>query len=145
MTESQNKYYVIYDGNCNLCVSLVKLLEKLDQGKTFNYAAMQEMGVLSALDINEDDCQKGMILISTTTPQQKWQGSDAAEEIARILPTGDIFIKFYRLLPGFKNMGDGLYSYIRDNRYDLFGKTGETYFSDFPISCDSEKCEQIYR
>ena len=144
MTEQQNKYYVIYDGNCNLCVSLVKLLEKLDEGETFNYAAMQEAEVLYSLGITEEDCQKGMILLSPRTPREKWQGSDAVEEIAKILPTGETFIKFYRLLPGFKNMGDGLYRYIRDNRYSLFGKTGATYFSDFPISCDGDKCEQIY-
>ena len=144
MTEQQNKYNVIYDGNCNLCVSLVKLLEKLDEGQTFHYAAMQEAEVLASLGITEEDCQKGMILLSPETPREKWQGSDAAEEIAKILPTGEIFINFYRLLPGFKNMGDGLYRYIRDNRYSLFGKTGATYFSDFPISCDDDKCEQIY-
>ncbi|PLZ35449.1 thiol-disulfide oxidoreductase, partial [Fischerella thermalis WC542] len=28
-------YYVIYDGNCNLCVTLVQLLENLDQGNQF--------------------------------------------------------------------------------------------------------------
>jgi predicted DCC family thiol-disulfide oxidoreductase YuxK len=29
------KYTVIYDGNCNLCVTFTQLLEKFDQGKIF--------------------------------------------------------------------------------------------------------------
>jgi len=35
------KYHVIYDGNCNLCVNLVQLLESFDQGKSFVYTPMQ--------------------------------------------------------------------------------------------------------
>ena len=36
-------YKVIYDGNCNLCVTLVQLLENLDQGKRFEYISMQDL------------------------------------------------------------------------------------------------------
>ena len=135
-----DKYYVIYDGNCNLCVNLVKVLENLDRGNMFSYAPMQDTETLSQLDITEDDCEMGMILISTTQPQQKWQGSDAAEEIARLLPTGKLFIDFYRALPGAKNMGDNFYSYIRDNRYDIFGKRDSTYVSPHPIECETNQC-----
>ena len=135
-----SKYYVIYDGNCNLCVNLVKFLENLDQGKIFSYAPMQDTKTLSSLDLTIDDCQKGMILVSTNQPQQKWQGSDAAEEIARLLPTGELFINFYRALPGLKNMGDNFYSYIRDNRYDLFGQRDRTYVSPYSIECETNQC-----
>ena len=40
-------YYVIYDGNCNLCVTLVQLLENLDQEKIFRYISMQDEEILS--------------------------------------------------------------------------------------------------
>lgn len=135
------KYYVIYDGNCNLCVNLVKFLESLDQGKIFSYAPMQDAETLSQLEITQDDCEKGMILISTSQPQQKWQGSDAAEEIAQLLPTGKLFIDFYRALPGMKTMGDNFYSYIRDNRYSLFGQRNSTYVSDYAIACETDQCQ----
>ena len=135
-----SKYYVIYDGNCNLCVNLVKFLENLDQGKIFSYAPMQDTETLSSLDLTIDDCQKGMILVSTYQPQQKWQGSDAAEEIGKLLPTGELFINFYRALPGLKTMGDNFYSYIRDNRYDLFGQRDRTYVSSYPIECETNQC-----
>ena len=34
-------YYVIYDGNCNLCVTFTQLLETFDQGQRFQYIPMQ--------------------------------------------------------------------------------------------------------
>ena len=134
------KYYVIYDGNCNLCVNLVKLLETLDQGQMFSYAPMQDLQTLSSLDLTTDDCQKGMILISRSQPQQKWQGSDAAEEIGRLLPAGKVFVDLYRNLPLMKDMGDNFYAFIRDHRYEIFGKRQDIYNSPFPIECENNQC-----
>jgi predicted DCC family thiol-disulfide oxidoreductase YuxK len=64
----------------------------------------------------------GMILIDGNTPERRWQGSDAAEEIGRILPGGEVFVAAYRAMPGMKWMGDRVYEQVRDNRYTLFGK-----------------------
>ena len=77
------KYYVVYDGNCNLCVTLVQFLENLDQGKIFSYIPMQDHEILSKLNITPKDCEWGMILIDVNAPEKRWQGSDAAEEIGR--------------------------------------------------------------
>ncbi len=132
-------YYVIYDGNCNLCVTLVQLLENLDQGKLFRYASMQDAQTLGQWGITPQDCEMGMILIDAKTPERRWQGSDAAEEIGRLLPMGSIFVDAYRALPGVKWVGDKFYEQIRDNRYTLFGKRSNTYNSSFCIdgSCQS--------
>lgn len=127
-------YYVIYDGNCNLCVSLVRVLESLDQGKMFYYAPMQDKDILSNFGITPQDCEMGMILIDADAPEKRWQGSDAAEEIGRLLPAGDIFVTAYRALPGVKWAGDRVYEQVRDNRYTLFGKR-DTYQTAYPIGC----------
>jgi predicted DCC family thiol-disulfide oxidoreductase YuxK len=132
-------YHVIYDGNCNLCVNLVRILEQLDRGERFQYAPMQNQQILDDYGISSQDCQMGMLLIDQTHPEQRWQGSDAAEEIGRLLPTGQGFVAAYRMLPGMKWMGDRFYEQIRDNRYALFGKRNETYQSGYPI-CDSGNC-----
>jgi predicted DCC family thiol-disulfide oxidoreductase YuxK len=131
-------YYVIYDGNCNLCVTLVQLLENLDQGKLFRYASMQDAQILGQWGITPADCEMGMILIDANTPTRRWQGSDAAEEIGRLLPMGSIFVDAYRALPGVKWVGDRFYEQIRDNRYTLFGKRSNTYTSPF---CVDETCQ----
>ncbi len=79
-------YYLIYDGDCNLCVTLVQLLETLDQGKLLRYVPMQDEQSLKQWGITEQNCQQGMILIDANAPERLWQGSDAAEEIGRLLP-----------------------------------------------------------
>ncbi len=126
---------VIYDGNCNLCVTLVQLLESLDQGQQFRYIPMQDQARLSQLEITSEACEGGMILIDGNNPQRRWQGSDAAEEIGKRLPGGDIFVSAYQALPGLKWTGDRIYEQIRDHRYTLFGKRSSTYHSAYPSCC----------
>jgi predicted DCC family thiol-disulfide oxidoreductase YuxK len=124
-------YYVIYDGNCNLCVTLVQLLETLDKGNLFHYISMQDEQTLNTWGITPQDCEMGMILIDANTPQRRWQGSAAAEEIGRLLPLGSVFVDAYRALPGVKWVGDRFYEQIRDHRYTLFGKRSSTYKSAY--------------
>lgn len=129
-------YQVIYDGNCNLCVSLVQLLENLDKGQLFNYISMQEEDALKEFGITPQDCEMGMILIDAKTPKLRWQGSDAAEEIGRLLPIGNVFVDAYRSLPGMKWIGDRVYEQVRDHRYSWFGKRSSTYKSAYPVGCN---------
>ncbi|MEL6488734.1 MAG: DCC1-like thiol-disulfide oxidoreductase family protein [Cyanobacteria bacterium J06621_3] len=140
-------YSVIYDGNCNLCVTLVQLLEKLDQGQQFRYVPMQETETLARFGVSAEDCEMGMILIAPETsealPAQRWQGSEAAEEIGRLLPMGAVFVQAYRALPGAKFSGDRTYEFIRDNRYRLFGKRDQTYTSDYAV-CEDDSCQKAF-
>lgn len=128
-------YYVIYDGQCNLCATFAQLLETFDRGKLFHYIPMQDEVTLRQFGITADDCQMGMILIDSQSPEQRWQGSEAAEEIVRLLPMGQMFIQAYRNLPGMKWSGDRAYEQIRDRRYDWFGKREATYQSNYPFGC----------
>lgn len=128
-------YYVIYDGNCNLCVTFTQLLETFDQGQRFQYIPMQDQARLNIFEITAEDCEMGMILIKESDRSQRWQGSNAAEEIARLLPFGDLFIQTYRALPGVKWFGDKSYEKIRDRRYHWFGKRKVTYQSAYPFGC----------
>jgi predicted DCC family thiol-disulfide oxidoreductase YuxK len=128
-------YYVIYDGNCNLCVTLVQLLETLDKGQMFRYATMQDENTLQQWGVTSQDCELGMILIDANAPARRWQGSAAAEEIGRLLPKSSIFVDAYRALPGVKWVGDRVYEQVRDNRYSLFGKREKTYKSAYCAEC----------
>ncbi|MDJ1185388.1 thiol-disulfide oxidoreductase DCC family protein [Roseofilum casamattae] len=131
------QYRVIYDGNCNLCTSLVRVLENLDRGQNFSYSPMQNTVTLAQWQITPEDCELGMILIDTQSPENRWQGSDAAEEIARILPGGEAAIAAYRNLPGMKDVGDRIYAQVRDRRYDWFGRRSETYICSFDGQCSA--------
>lgn len=128
-------YTVIYDGQCNLCSNLVQVLEQIDQGKLFQYLPMQDEAGLAQFNVTAEACEMGMILIDNNQPDRRWQGSDAAEEIGRLLPTGNVFVTAYRNLPGMKWVGDRVYAQVRDNRYALFGRRSETYQTAYP-ACD---------
>ncbi len=132
-------YYVIYDGNCNLCVTLVQWLETFDRGQRFLYIPMQDEKALGQFQITAQDCERGMILLDADRPERRWQGSAAAEEIGNLLPAGNLFVAAYRALPGLKWSGNRIYEQVRDNRYTLFGKRDHTYRSQYPV-CDSGNC-----
>lgn len=132
-------YSVIYDGNCNLCVTLVQLLERRDRGQQFRFAPMQDRATLARLGITPAECELGMILVRDADPRQRWQGSAAAEEIGRLLPGGEGVIRAYRSLPALKQAGDRLYEQVRDRRYQLFGRRDRTYISPYPL-CEPGMC-----
>ena len=137
------KYHVIYDGNCNLCVSFTQLLERFDRGHLFDYIPMQDEATLQQFGITAQDCQMGMILLDATNLENKWQGSEAAEEITRLLPLGEALMAGYHALPSMKEIGDRAYAQIRDNRYRWFGKRDTTYYSAYPCNCNLDVSEGI--
>ena len=130
---------VIYDGNCNLCTTLVQALEQLDKGHRFTYVPMQYPRLEAEFGVTDRDCELGMILIDGNDPSQRWQGSDAAEEIAKRLPLSAPLVAAYRVLPGMKWAGDRVYEQVRDNRYAWFGRRQHTYNSPYP-ACDTGSC-----
>jgi predicted DCC family thiol-disulfide oxidoreductase YuxK len=128
-------YAVIYDGNCNLCSNFVSILEKFDCGRQFCYIPMQDEQTLALFNVTSADCEMGIILIDRTDLTQRWQGSEAAEEITRLLPMGDALIAAYRAISPLKSLGDATYLQIRDHRYKLFGKRDRTYHTAYPFGC----------
>ena len=116
------KYKVVYDSKCNLCSTFAQLLKQFDREQTFSYIPMQDETALARYGITPENCEAGMILIDANQPDRRWQGSEAAEEIARLLPLGEAFITAYRAIPGMKWLGDRSYEQIRDNRYEWFGE-----------------------
>jgi predicted DCC family thiol-disulfide oxidoreductase YuxK len=128
-------YVVIYDGNCNLCANFVSILEKFDRGRQFCYIPMQDVQTLQQFNVTTEDCEMGMILIDRIDTTKRWQGSDAAEEITRLLPMGKALIAAYRAIAPVKTLGDSTYIQIRDNRYKLFGKRDRTYHTAYPVCC----------
>lgn len=125
-------YYVIYDGNCNLCVAFTQLLAQFDQGQLFNYARMQDEMTLSHFGIPPAECEAGVILLDSHDWGNRWQGTAAIEEIANLFPLGDAFIAAYRALPGLKWMGDRAYAQIRDHRYEWFGCRTQPHETPYP-------------
>jgi predicted DCC family thiol-disulfide oxidoreductase YuxK len=96
---------------------------------------MQDDETLRKFEVTATDCEMGMILIDRHDLTRRWQGSEAAEEITRLLPTGNTLIATYRAISPLKALGDASYIKIRDNRYRLFGKRDRTYQTAYPFGC----------
>ncbi len=126
-------YLVIYDGLCHLCANGVRFLEHLDRGQRFCYAPMQATSVLAQWGIQPEEVEGGMIVIDLEHPQRRWQGSAAVEQIAALLPGGDLGLTLYRSIPGLKFLGDRGYEQIRDHRYAWFGRRNTLYESAYPF------------
>jgi predicted DCC family thiol-disulfide oxidoreductase YuxK len=141
-------HLVIYDGNCNLCVSLVQRLEQLDRGQRFQYLPMQDPTGLDRYGITPQECELGMILLNLAQPAVRWQGSAAAEEISRLLsvgglPIGNLLISAYRALPGLKQLGDRAYEQVRDHRYSWFGRR-PTDAPQYPAPNCGDACDRAF-
>ncbi len=105
---------------------------------------MQDEQTLSELGVTPSDCEQGMMLIDADDLTQRWQGSEAAEAIGKLLPRVNLAIDLYRWVPGFKWLGDRSYLQIRDNRYAWFGKRDQTYLSAYQFkSCQEGKCAPL--
>ncbi len=123
------KSIIIYDGNCNLCTTFVRLLETIDRGTRFCYVPMQNTGTLLNLGVDPIEMEKGIILLEDKT---KYQGIAAIERIAETLPGFDRLVNLYNQIPGVKPLGSLSYEWVKDNRYQLFGQC-QTYESIYPF------------
>ncbi|NJK33963.1 MAG: DUF393 domain-containing protein [Oscillatoriales cyanobacterium SM2_2_1] len=127
---------VIYDGDCNLCTGWVQFLERGDRGQRFVFVPMQNGDLSSTYQITAADCELGLILLDLET-QQRWQGTAAIAEIGSRLPLAARLVWFYQQWSGLGWLGDRTYEFIRDRRYQLFGRRAETYTSPFSVECTS--------
>jgi predicted DCC family thiol-disulfide oxidoreductase YuxK len=135
------RYLIIYDGDCNLCTGLVRLLESLERGQVFAYRPMQDEQFLGQYGLTPADIAQGVMLIDMNSPHCRWQGTSALEEIASLLPAGAPFVHLYRQIKPLNWLGDRTYEQIRDHRYALFGKRSRTFFSQYaPPSC-GDRCQ----
>ncbi|MEN9216317.1 MAG: DCC1-like thiol-disulfide oxidoreductase family protein [Gloeomargarita sp. HHBFW_bins_162] len=121
------QYLLIYDGLCNLCATCVQAVSNLDQGHLFTYLPMQDEAALAEWGITPDTCAQGMIVIDQTQPAHRWQGSEAVEQMARLIPGIAPLVDWYRGMTALKSLGDSCYAQIRDHRYEWFGQREQVY------------------
>ena len=112
------KHIILFDGICNLCNGAVNFILKRDKRKQFRFVALQsENGkeLISKFKIAPET--DSVILILN---KQVYTESDAAIEIAKLLPTPWNCFSAFKIIP--KKIRDGIYKWIAKNRYRWFGK-----------------------
>ena len=112
------KHIILFDGICNLCNGAVNFILKRDKKKQFRFVALQsEKGIdlISKFKIAPET--DSIILILNN---QIYTESDAAIEIAKLLPAPWNWLSVFKIIP--KKVRDGIYKWIAKNRYRWFGK-----------------------
>jgi predicted DCC family thiol-disulfide oxidoreductase YuxK len=116
-----NNPLVLFDGVCNLCNGTVDFMLKRDREKQFSFVALQsEAGEKIKEKFRFPAETDSVILIHR---EQVFYESDAALEIARLLPAPWKWAVIFKVVPvGWRN---AVYRWIASNRYRWFGKRKE--------------------
>ncbi len=114
----ETKPLILFDGICNLCNGAVDFILKRDREKQFRFVSLQsEKGQELISQFNIPEKTDSVILIKS---KRVFFESDAAIEIARMLPVPWKWLGIFRVFPvKFRN---GIYRWIARNRYQWFGK-----------------------
>lgn len=118
LTMGIEKPILLFDGICKLCNTSVNFILKRDKQKQFVFVALQsERGEELVRQFNISKETDSVILI---VENQVFLESEAAIEIARMLPAPWKWLTFFKIIPlKFRNM---VYQWIARNRYRWFGK-----------------------
>lgn len=116
----RNKYIILFDGECNLCHSVVQKIIVYDNKDVFRFLAQNsEKGQFIYQKYGLSSTDESIILISPEGIIQK--KSAAVFAIAKVLGGRFKWIQYFRIFP--TSLGDYMYDYVARKRYLWFGKT----------------------
>lgn len=124
---------VIYDGNCNFCISQVKNLRRLDCcGGRLSFLSLHDPRVAERYpDLTHDQLMSQMYIIDGRG--RRHGGGDAVRYLTRRLPLLWIAAPLLHL-PGLAGLWRFLYNQVAKRRYKLAGK------KDGGPNCDGDSC-----
>lgn len=111
---------VFFDGVCNLCNRGVNFLISKDKKEVLKFASLQSeyaQNIIPKELLNRENLDT----IIVYTDGKFYDRSNAVLKLCKILGGGYYVFLFGYLIPRF--IRDGLYRFIANNRYRLFGKT----------------------
>jgi predicted DCC family thiol-disulfide oxidoreductase YuxK len=120
-SDASEKPILIYDGICNLCTTVVRLLNALDHGWRLQYIPSQELGerLRSRYGLTEARLQGQMHFIRSGSVVS---GAMAIREICRALTPFGIMCNSLAV-----PQAQQVYDWIARRRYRLFGCRGTCY------------------
>ncbi|MEO5567784.1 MAG: DUF393 domain-containing protein [Gemmatimonadaceae bacterium] len=109
-------YTVVYDGTCKVCTRLSKVLGKWDRGR-LEVVASQAPGVMARFPwIPARAYTEALQVVGPGG--ETWQGSEAIEQLLRILPRGRLIAWIFQV-PIVRTIADRFYRWFARNRYHL--------------------------
>lgn len=110
---------LIFDGECNLCNTWVKLVLRFDKKQRFKFCSLQsEIGrKLIGDKISHETLPVTVVLIEN---EKLYTHSTAALRVAQHLAFPVSMLVVFKIIP--IKVRDGIYNWIARNRYKWFGK-----------------------
>lgn len=135
---SSEKLYVIYDGQCNLCLASVARLKELKSNAELIYIQIQQLE--ASVEAEQLVPHIGQLNFRVLYEKmhvadgngQLFAGADGVIRILRTVKGLRWLSAFYRI-PGMKRAADHIYRLVANRRYEWFGSTGQ--------SCSINGCE----
>lgn len=110
-------YTVVYDGNCNVCRKLVRVLRKWDRREEMEIVPSQAPGVMARFPwIPAKAYAEALQMIGPDG--ETWSGAHAIERILLVVPKGRLIAWLFRI-PFVRVLADRFYRWFARNRYRL--------------------------
>jgi predicted DCC family thiol-disulfide oxidoreductase YuxK len=108
-------YTLVYDGNCNVCGRLVKVLHAWDRNEEIEVVPSQQPGVMARFPwIPARAYVEAVQLIGPGG--RTWSGAAAIEQLLNALPRGRLISWVFKI-PFVRGIADRLYKWFARNRY----------------------------
>ncbi len=112
------RYTVVYDGTCNVCGKLVKLLMKWDRERVLEITPSQAPGLKARFPWIPARAYVESVQVIRTADGRTWQGAGALEELLDALPKGWLLSWFFSI-PFARPVAEKFYRWFARNRYKM--------------------------
>lgn len=111
-------YTVVYDGNCNVCKKLVRVLTEWDTQKKLEIIPSQTPGVQARFPWIPVSAYLESVQVIRASDGKTWQGAAALEQLLDVLPKGCLFSWIFSI-PFARPLAERFYRWFARNRYKL--------------------------
>lgn len=112
------QYTVVYDGFCNVCKKLVRVLTKWDRHGDLEILPSQTSGLNARYPWIPSRAYLESVQVVHNPSGQTWQGAAAIERLLDVLPKGT-FISWIFSIPFVRPLAEKFYRWFARNRYHL--------------------------
>jgi predicted DCC family thiol-disulfide oxidoreductase YuxK len=116
--ESARDYTVVYDGGCNICTTMVAVLERRDRDNKLEIVPSSAEGVAHRFPWIAPDAYAESLQVIRNADNRTWQGAAAVEQLLDVLPKGR-FVSWIFSIPFARPIAERLYRTFAKNRYRM--------------------------
>ena len=112
------QYTVVYDGDCNVCKKLVRVLTKWDHNGDLEILPSQTAGLHARYPWIPARAYLESVQVIHNPSGQTWQGAAAIERLLDVLPKGTLLLWIFSI-PLVRPLAEKVYRWFARNRYHL--------------------------